>query len=152
LGLHREGSWIYEGWAKYSKFQTLVLYLGFGALTTLINVMSYYGLTQLAGLPYIKANLLAWIISVLFAYITNHCFVFRCNTRGWLPILEQCIAFFGGRLFSGGLDMAIMYVFIDVFEANDIFTKIVANIAVIIFNYLFSKYIVFQTKGQGEVL
>jgi putative flippase GtrA len=152
LGFDRQGIWIYDGWARHSRYQSLVLYLGFGALTTLTNIGAYYGLTQLAGLPYLAANLLAWIISVSFAYATNHCFVFRCKTRGWLPVFEQCLAFFGGRLLSGGLDMAIMFVFIDVFACNDVFTKIAANIAVIIFNYLFARYVVFHNKRQGEVL
>ena len=48
--------------------------------------------------------------------------------------------------------MAIMFVFIDVFACNDVFTKIAANIAVIIFNYLFARYVVFHNKRQGEVL
>ncbi|HCF49072.1 MAG TPA: teichoic acid glycosylation protein [Syntrophomonas sp.] len=138
--------------AKYQKYKILVLYLGYGGLTTLINILAYSGLAKLAGLPYLKANLIAWILSVLFAYATNHLFVFESKARGLFPILGQCLAFFGCRLFSGLLDMTIMYVMIDVLHSNDLLTKIISNIIVVISNYLFSKHIVFQDKGQGEVL
>ena len=65
-------------------------------------------------------------------------------SNAWLFLAAACC--------RGGLDMAIMFVFIDVFACNDVFTKIAANIAVIIFNYLFARYVVFHNKRQGEVL
>lgn len=131
---------------------TLILYLCFGALTTLVNILVYVLLTKAVHIQYLPANIIAWAASVLFAYATNHRFVFNSRISGFLPILVECSAFFGGRLCSGLLDMGIMCVMIDVLKLNDLFVKLIANLAVVIFNYLFSKHIVFQHQGQGEVL
>lgn len=137
-----------------NKFRTntLIMYLGFGALTTLVNILVYWLLSRQAGLTYLSANIMAWVVSVGFAYATNHRFVFSSQTCGWLPLLVECATFFGGRLCSGLLDMGIMFVMIDMLQVNDLLVKLVANVVVISFNYLFSKYVVFQHHGQGEVL
>ena len=49
----------------------LVFYLIFGILTTLVNIVVYLFFTKLCGVDYIISNIIAWILSVLFAYITN---------------------------------------------------------------------------------
>lgn len=131
---------------------TIVLYIGFGALTTLVNILVYWLLARQAGVPYLGANIIAWVLSVWFAYATNHRFVFGSQRSGLVPLLSECSAFFGGRLCSGLLDMGIMLVMIDMLKANDLTVKLFANLAVISFNYLFSKYVVFQHHGQGDVL
>ena len=52
--------------------------------------------------------------------------------------------FFGGRIFSGVVDTALMYLFIDVMMIGDTISKIVVQIIVIVLNYIFSKLIVFK--------
>ncbi len=130
----------------------MLLYLGFGAATTLVNFLIYLLLSRQADLPYLMANIIAWVLSVWFAYATNHRFVFGSKTTGFLPRLAECSAFFGGRLCSGLIDMGLMLVMVDMLQIDDLLVKIIVNLVVIIFNYLFSKYIVFQHQGQGEVL
>lgn len=136
---------------KYQRYKTIILYLAFGCLTTLVNIITYFILTKLLGVQYIASNAAAWIVSVLFAYVTNRTFVFASNAQGLLFIAGECSAFIGCRLFSGLVDTSIMYVMIDLLQCNDLLIKIIANISVIILNYGFSKRIVFQEKGQGEV-
>ena len=52
--------------------------------------------------------------------------------------------FFGGRIFSGVIDTALMYLFIDVMTIGDDISKIIVQVIVIILNYIFSKLIVFK--------
>lgn len=135
----------------YRKHKTVILYLVFGGLTSLVNIIAYLGLTKVFGLHYMSANIVAWIASVLFAYITNRLFVFVSQSKGLILILGECAAFFGCRLFSCLMDTTGMYVMIDLLHCNDLFVKIITNIVVIILNYIFSKQVVFKKKDQDEV-
>jgi putative flippase GtrA len=59
-------------------------------------------------------------------------------------ILKEMSLFFGGRIFSGVVDMLLMYTFIDLLVLDSTISKIIVQIIVIILNYIFSKLIVFK--------
>lgn len=133
------------------KYKTLILYLAFGGLTSLVNIITYLGLTKVFELYYIISNVIAWIASVLFAYITNRIFVFVSQGKGFVFILREFSAFLGCRLFSGLMDTTSMYVMINLLHLNDLLVKIIANAIVIILNFVFSTQVVFKSKDQEEV-
>jgi putative flippase GtrA len=128
------------------------LYQACGALTTLVNIIAYFSLNELGGIQYLASNVMAWSISVLFAYVTNRIFVFTSQGKGLVSIIRECLKFIGCRLFSGLVDTTTMYMMIDLLHFNDLLVKVIANIIVIILNYGLSKEVVFQDKGQGEVI
>ena len=120
----------------------LILYVVFGFFTFVVNFVTYFIFVGL-GLNYLIANALAWFFSVLFAYITNRKWVFESKSP---DVLKEMSLFFGGRIFSGVVDTALMYLFIDVLVLGDFISKTVVQIIVIILNYIFSKLIVFTEK------
>ncbi|WP_296882461.1 GtrA family protein [uncultured Methanobrevibacter sp.] len=122
----------------------LILYVVFGFFTFVVNFVTYFIFVGL-GLNYLIANALAWFFSVLFAYITNRKWVFESKSP---DILKEMSLFFGGRIFSGVVDTALMYLFIDVLVLGDFISKTVVQIIVIILNYVFSKLIVFTEKNK----
>ena len=119
----------------------LVLYVVFGTFTFLVNVVTYFLFQSVMGINYLVSNVFAWFFSVLFAYITNRTWVFESKSP---EILKEMSLFFGGRIFSGVVDTALMYLFIDVLVLGNTFSKIVVQIIVIVLNYVFSKLIVFK--------
>ncbi len=119
----------------------IVSYIFFGILTTAINFVSYFIFKDCVGINYLISNIIAWFLSVLFAYITNRIWVFESKDYN---ILKEILLFYGGRIFSGAIDTALMYIFIDILTTGDFFAKIVVQIIVIILNYVFSKFIVFK--------
>ena len=128
------------------KYREVILYLIFGVLTTLANLISYFLLTDVAGVNYLFSNVLAWVLSVLFAYGTNRVWVFQSQAKGTAAILKEMVSFFGARLFSGGLDMGIMFVCVSLIGLPDGVIKILSNILVIVLNYLFSKLWIFKKR------
>ena len=82
------------------------------------------------------------ILSVLFAYWTNRSFVFKSHTTGQ-EMLKEFWAFVSGRIATGVLDFAIMYIMI-ANNSNDNLAKLISNIIVIIANYVFSKLWIFK--------
>lgn len=134
------------------RFRTVIAYLFFGGLTTLLNIVVYMGLARGLELPYLAANVVAWVVSVLFAYAANRTWVFASRRRGWGNILKECSAFIGCRLLSGGVDTAIMYVMIDLLALNDLAVKVFANLVVIIMNYVISRDLIFKHQQRGVVI
>lgn len=129
----------------FKKHKETILYLFFGIFTTLVNVVSYLFFTRIASFNFIVANSLAWILAVLFAYVTNKFFVFKSVTIEIKFLLGEFLSFVSFRLLSGFIEMIIMYIMIDLLFVNDFIVKIITNIIVIILNYLFSKMIIFKT-------
>lgn len=119
----------------------LILYIIFGVLTTLVNILVYYFFTKIILVNYIISNILAWVFSVFFAYVTNRIWVFESKNDN---IIKECFLFFGGRLFSGVVDTGLMYLFIDILSIGDFISKIVIQVIVVVLNYVLSKLVVFK--------
>ncbi|EQH68431.1 GtrA family protein, partial [Clostridioides difficile] len=125
-------------------YKETILYLFFGAFTTLVNIVSYLFFTRVILFNFMVANALAWILAVLFAYVTNKFFVFESKRIEIKFLFKEFLSFVSFRLLSGVVEMLIMYVMIDLLFVNDVIVKIFTNIVVIVLNYLFSKMIIFK--------
>ena len=133
--------------ALYEKYQELILYAFFGVLTTLVNIIVYWVCAHPLGLPVMASTIIAWVLAVLFAYATNRKWVFHSESSGRKAIVKEMILFFGARLATGVIDWASMFVFVDIIGMNDVLIKTLANILVIVVNYLASKLIIFKKKN-----
>ena len=117
-----------------------ILYLIFGICTTILNIIIYRGLPLLK-IDFLVSTILAWFISVVFAFITNKIFVFENHNKKFLSLFAQ---FFSSRILTGGLDVFIMFISVDILCFNDFIVKIISNILIIIINYLLSKMFIFK--------
>lgn len=125
----------------FNKGYEVLSYLFFGGCTTLINILTFWVL-RLLKIGVYASNVGAWVVSVLFAFITNKLFVFESKGNA----LKEGVSFFIFRLISLVFDMGIMYLLVDVLNTNDLLSKVLANIFVIIINYVFSKIFIFKNK------
>lgn len=134
--------------ALYKKYKEVINYLVFGVLTTILTLLIYYGLTYTImdpnnALMLQGANIISWVVAVIFAYITNRKFVFESKSNN---IIRECVSFFGARIVTLIMDMIIMFVGVTVFKGNDKIFKLISQIIVIVSNYVFSKLFVFKKK------
>ncbi len=132
------------------KNRELLSYLIFGVLTTLVNYISYLLLAPLFETTTVPTAI-AWLVSVIFAYITNRTFVFCSKARGWKALAFEVISFFGARALSGALDVGFMWLFSDTLGFNDKWMKLISNVFVIVFNYVASKLVVFRKKENETI-
>ena len=121
----------------------LMMYFIFGVLTTVVNFVVYLLFARFLNVNYLISNVLAWFFSVLFAYVTNRIWVFESKNSN---ILKEMSLFFGGRIFSGVVDTALMYLLICILAVGDVISKIIIQVIVVILNYVISKIIVFKDK------
>lgn len=130
----------------YVKYKNIILYLFFGVCTTAVNVIIYWISAHLLQIGTMFSTTIAWIMAVLFAYITNRRWVFCSDATGIKEIIREVISFFTCRLVTGGVDWGCMFLFVNVIGINDILIKFMANIIVIVLNYIASKLIIFTQK------
>ena len=95
----------------------------------------------------INSTIIAWIIAVTFAFFANKWFVFEKNT--FINIWTELWKFLSGRIFTGILELIIMYIAIDVCHSIPIIWKVITNIVVIILNYILGK-MAFIRKDDNE--
>lgn len=138
--------------ALYCKFEEQITYLLFGGLTTLVNIVSFYLLSRLFKSDYTLeiAVWLAWFLSVVFAYLTNRKWVFKSTATQPKALAKELGSFFGARLASGVFDYLFMALTVRVFSLPQLAMKIVSNVVVVIFNYFFSKFVVFSSSQKKE--
>ena len=121
----------------------LISYLIFGVLTTIVNIVVYYVFNTWLQVNYLVSNAIAWIASVLFAYITNRKYVFESKNTS---MFNELVKFIGARLSTGIMDMILMWLLVDVLSMNSMVSKIVVNVLVIVLNYVLSKVFVFKKE------
>ena len=132
--------------ALFEKYRGLILYAVFGVLTTAINIAVYALCYRVLHLPNVPSNVIAWILAVLFAFVTNKLYVFESKSLARGTVARELASFVGARLATGLLDLAVMFVGVDLLHGPDLVIKVGSNVIVIILNYVFSKLIVFRKK------
>lgn len=136
-----------EKFKKIWRFLTapeMLLYIFFGVLTTVVNVLSFGLLRDILQWRLLTANTLAWGLSVAFAFLTNKVFVFRSKSFAAGLVVRELVSFVGARLFSLAVDTAGMWLLVDVLTWNDWLAKVLMNVIVIVINYVFSKLFIFK--------
>ncbi len=128
------------------KYKDIILYGIFGVLTTVINIAAYAVCYKVLGIANIPSDIIAWIIAVLFAFITNKLYVFNSKDMTMKTFMPELIKFMAARLATLGVDLIIMYIGVDVMHGPEIIFKVAANVIVIILNYVLSKLVVFKKK------
>ena len=129
--------------AWYHKYRESLWYLFFGGCSTLVNIIAFM-IPRHFNVNLFVSNAIAWIAAVLFAYVTNKLFVFGSKGKGFVKTMKECISFFGFRILTLIIDMGIIYLMIDVLSCNELLSKIISNIVVIVANYFFSKVFIFK--------
>lgn len=132
----------------YRKHQEGMRYLVFGALTTLVNIVAYSILYYTLHINNATSNVIAWIIGATFAYITNKLYVFNSKVNSKKELLKEIVYFYGCRLLTLAVDEGSMILTVDKFGWNALLMKIIANIIVIILNFVFSKILIFKDKDN----
>ena len=137
---------------KNINYKELIAYFVVGVLTTLVSLGTYYIVTSTFLDPLVPielqiANVLSWILAVIFAYFTNRKYVFKSEEENKI---KEGSKFILSRLVTLLLDMLTMFLLVSILSMNDKIAKIISQILVIIGNYLISKLIVFKKNNSSK--
>lgn len=153
----------------------IITYIFFGVLTTVVNLITFYVFKRIfisigwdgifnsiipegsalqkifvGGTDYLDANFIAWVVGVIFAFVTNKLWVF--DSKSWAPSVagKEFTGFMGARLFSFVIETVAMFILVTLLSVNDFISKIIVGVIVIILNYIFSKLLIFKKKTEAD--
>lgn len=126
------------------QYREQILYLIFGVVTTVVNIMVFQ-ICRMMQIDLYLSNGIAWIISVLTAYVTNKIWVFESKTTELSVLISEVGKFFFARILSLGIDMGCIWLLVDVLKLSDFIGKVASNVVVVVANYFFSKLFVFKS-------
>lgn len=128
----------------------LINYGVFGVATTVVNWLVYSFFVKNFSVDLNVANMIAWLMAVLFAFVVNKLFVFQ--SKSWRKDItcKEFTLFIGARIFSGifeilGLPFLLwLGVQQSLLGVEGLVAKIIISVLVIVLNYVFSKFVVFN--------
>ena len=144
------------------KYKELIIYGIFGVGTTLVNFLTYKLFNVLLGVEYyLVSNVIAWFVSVIFAYVTNKLFVFESKSWKLKVVAKEVPSFFAARVFSFLVEEAGLFLLVDIFGmknfafevygftiSGNMISKVILAVVVVVLNYFFSKFVVFRKKAE----
>ena len=130
------------------KLREIIVYGIFGVLTTLVSFVSLYILKKIfVNVDSNILNTISIIIAIIFAYFTNRKFVFKSKEKN---MLKEFLKFAGGRAFSALFEVVMFFIFYTLLQINEMISKAIISVFVIILNYITSKVFVFKSKNRQE--
>lgn len=121
----------------------VMMYIIFGVLTTLVNLIISFILEGFVHIDGAIASAIGIISSVIFAYFTNRKWVFNTEAKGFKENLKEFVKFILGRAITMIIEQGGVIIFYSCMNMAFIPVKLSLTIIVIILNFFFSKFFVF---------
>lgn len=134
------------------KFLTreVILYVIFGILTTLVNLIVSFVLEGPFNINGEIASFIGIISSILFAYFTNRKWVFDTNAKGFIQNIKEFGKFILGRAVTMIIEQGGVIILYGHMGLSFMPVKISLTVIVIILNFFFSKFFAFKKGGTND--
>lgn len=133
----------------YRKYKEAIDYLFWGGVAFVLSMVLFYLFANVCGIYEQIANVLSWIVCVIFTYFTNRTFVFQSKVKGLKNVLNEFKGFVTARLLTLIMENVILFVMIDLLSIHNMISKLVGQFVVIVSNYFLSKLWIFKKEKKG---
>ena len=134
----------------YRKHKEAIDYLFWGGVAFLLSMVLFYLFANVMNIYEQIANIISWVICVIFTYLTNRTFVFCSKVKGFKNFFKEFKDFVTARLLTLVMENAILFVMIDLLNLNNMVSKLVGQFVVIVSNYFLSKLWIFKKKKADK--
>lgn len=134
------------GWSIYRKYEEAWNYLIWGFIAFVLNMVLFYVFEDVLLIQELVANVIAWIICVIFTYFTNRIFVFKSQNTDSKDAGKEFVQFVSARLGTLVLEELVIFVGITLLAADSMIVKFIGQALVIVSNYFLSKLWIFKKK------
>ena len=124
----------------------VVAYILFGILTTAVNFLVFLLGYEFLTISATASNIIAWIIAVVFAFLTNKPFVFKSRNWSRQVVIPEFIRFVSCRIGSGVVETTFLFVTIDCLGWNGTVLKLIASGFSMVMNYILGKCVAFKNS------
>lgn len=129
---------------------SVIRYIFFGGLTTLVNLGTYWFLRAAFDMNLVIANIISVAAAILFAYFANSRFVFQSKTETLKEGFQEFVRFVTVRLSTMVIEVGGVWLLADVIRIDDMVAKVLIQFVVLALNYVFSKFLVFTKKRKNS--
>ncbi|MBR3832916.1 MAG: YfhO family protein [Lachnospiraceae bacterium] len=126
-----------------------IRYLFAGGCTTLVNLVAFFLLRSFTDINRNTCNAIAIAMAIAFAYFINKIFVFKSKKLGLVGTITEMVTFVGMRLVSMLVEILGFALLCDSFRLDELVSKLLVQIVVLVLNYVFSKLVVFKKEKKG---
>lgn len=130
----------------------VIMYIIFGVLTTLVNLIVSFVLEGPFKLDGAWASAIGIVASILFAYFTNRKMVFNTKAKGFKENFNEFIKFILGRAVTMVIEQGGVVIFYSIMGLAFMPVKLSLTIIVVILNFFFSKFFAFRKKENNKNL
>lgn len=145
----------------YKKYREIVSYLFWGGAAFVLFMLIIWILQTKLGWNEVIATIVDNIIVITFAFFTNKIFVFRSKSGSIAGFFREMASFFGARIFTMILNALIVWIGCDLmgynaqshhlpFVDDGMIVQFIAQVVVIVTNYVLSKLIVFRKPKKDK--
>ena len=130
----------------FKQYRDFFIYMIFGAMATALNAGLYALFFQIIQISNVSSTIIAWVITLIFAFFTNKFFVYRSNEKRVKYVIKEFYQFFLCRVLSGIFDVIFMFITVDILSLYPILMKLIAALFVGLINYFGGKLIIFKNR------
>lgn len=130
----------------WKKYEEGVNYLIWGFIAFVLSMVLFYIFANIVQFDELIANIISWILCVVFTYFTNRTFVFKSKNKGFSNIKKEFVQFVSARLGTLALEEVVIFIGITLLHGNNMLVKFIGQVFVIIANYILSKLWIFKDK------
>ena len=133
-------------WSLYKEYEEIINYIISGGLGTVVNIGTF-ALCRSLNLDLTLSNVIAWVITIIFIYLTSKFFVFKTANKTKQESTKEFFLFVVARLATLGVEILLLNLTIEALQMNEFISKTLSQVVVIILNYLLSKLVIFTKKS-----
>ncbi len=128
----------------YRDHRMAILYIFFGGITTMVNWAAYYMLYELTGVSNVISNVIAWVVAVAVAFVTNKLWVFESRSLRADVVWPELMKFVSCRIGTGLLEIVLMFITVDLAGLAAMPMKVLVSVVVLVLNYVSSRWLIFR--------
>ena len=132
-------------WIRKMYESSVIRYIFFGGCTTMVNLVSFFILRKLK-VELNIANIISIILAILFAYVVNSKYVFQDKCETLKDHVQPFCKFVSARLITMVIEVGGVWLLVSVMGLNDMIGKFLTQFIVLILNYVFSNFCVYNRE------
>ena len=114
-----------------------------GCFTAALDFVVFTILSQYVGIYYLLANCISVLVGITTSFVLNRSYNFKVKDKVKRRFAIFLIVGLCGLCFSN----IIMWIGIDLFRFDELYTKLVSIVFVVGFQFLLNKYVTFRVKN-----
>lgn len=109
-----------------------------------IHLFLFFLLTRFAGLHYVFASIIAFIIAVSWSFLVNKKWTFRKDDNNHK---EQYLKFFIANIIAFIINVSLLSFFIEILHLYDILAQLVASVICAFINFAINRFWTFKDES-----